>query len=66
MPECAADKVVIRNEVVGVAFADVLIRETLYPGVPGWVWLTSSVTFGRSAASQIASASVSSFFWRPV
>lgn len=34
MPECAADEVVIRNEAVGVAFADVLIREGLYPGVP--------------------------------
>ncbi|MCY1167559.1 zinc-binding dehydrogenase [Sphingomonas echinoides] len=34
MPECAADEVIIRNEAVGVAFADVLIREGLYPGVP--------------------------------
>lgn len=34
MPECAADEVVIRNEAVGVGFADVLIREGLYPGVP--------------------------------
>lgn len=34
MPECAADEVVIQNEAVGVAFADVLIREGLYPGVP--------------------------------
>lgn len=34
MPECAADEVIIRNEAVGIAFADVLIREGLYPGVP--------------------------------
>lgn len=34
MPECAADEVIIRNEAMGIAFADVLIREGLYPGVP--------------------------------
>ena len=34
MPDCGADEVVVRNEAVGVAFADVLIREGLYPGVP--------------------------------
>ena len=34
MPECEANEVIIRNEAVGVAFADVLIREGLYPGVP--------------------------------
>jgi NADPH:quinone reductase-like Zn-dependent oxidoreductase len=34
MLKCAAGEVVIRNEAVGVGFADVLIREGLYPGVP--------------------------------
>jgi NADPH:quinone reductase-like Zn-dependent oxidoreductase len=34
MPDCGANEVVIRNEAVGVAIADVFIREGLYPGVP--------------------------------
>ena len=33
MPEPGPDEVLITNEAVGVAFADVLIREGLYPGV---------------------------------
>ncbi|KAH7014647.1 chaperonin 10-like protein [Microdochium trichocladiopsis] len=34
MPAYGADEVLIRIEAVGVAFADVLIREGLYPDVP--------------------------------